>query len=205
MVRHISKGIAVRSSSGFTLLEVLVVIVLTSLISTILMQGLFHVFDMTGRLQNSASRQQIAVLQEHWFRHVSSSLTPDQPGGNNEFQGEKNWFTGLTLAPLRGHTGCPTMFVLEIQRNSGVISLIYREEETTPLVIGKWPESESFFEYIDHEGIGYSQWPEKNIEAQLPESIIFRRGEVDYIISWYSHISGRKQPRPDALEALRGT
>ena len=65
-----------RGRRGFTLLEVLVVLVLVSLTMTVLMQGVLYTLQLRTQFLTQQQRLREDFLPESWFRSSSAALAP---------------------------------------------------------------------------------------------------------------------------------
>ncbi len=188
---------------GFTLVEVLVVLVLLSMMMTLLMQGLTYVGGMRLRFLAQVERQQQGGLPSSWFRRVSSAMTPDHKRGQHLFSGDTRGFKGLTLAPLLGATGIPVPVYLFLEQQGENLRLMYQEYEDTPLELATWSASAGELRYLDDEGVWQGQWPlaEQGRQAQLPRAIMAQIRQAVGVQVWYGSIAGRRHP-PTVLRDL---
>lgn len=162
-----------RSLRGFTLLEMLVVLVLTGMISAILMQGLHQVF----RLQTHFGRELFSTAQgsmyTDWFRQSVNSLMPDYADAKNRFKGEARQLDGLTLAPLNASTDAlmPFSWQLKFSPEAGETQLLYGTTSDAPAVLS-WPGNSGRFVYYDAAGEAHDSWPPPLGKwPQLPRAI----------------------------------
>ena len=193
-----------KKATGFTLLEVLVVLLIVSLISTMLVQGISMVLSLRYRFLAQLNCQQKDVLQSHWFREVCTAFTPEQSGAGGIFAGTGKQIHGLSLAPLLGKPGVATQVDFNLERKADEMVLSYREDGGEPIDIGRWPAVEGTFNYIDAEGRRRDQWPPASLDtaAQLPDAVMLRVDSARGPLAWFVAIPGRHQPRPRILEVL---
>lgn len=100
------KAPASRRASGLTLLEMLVVFVLASLVGTLLIQGagfFLGQYDTVKRIGREASSE---ALQQRWFATTVHAMVP-YLAEDRRFEGESNYFQGITMQPLRATPGIP--------------------------------------------------------------------------------------------------
>lgn len=184
---------------GFTLLEILVVLVLASLVTTLLMQGLSHVANLRLRFLSQLELQQNGELRSIWFHRLCSAITPDQPTGHYFFSGNTKELHGLTLAPLLGEAGVPTPLRLYLEEKDGRIHLFYKERDGAALEIGNWSAADGGFSYLDSGRQWQRQWPPDHMgdnSPQLPLAIMLRLTGPASPPVWCAHITGRHHPRP---------
>ena len=189
---------------GFTLLEVLVVLLVVSLISTLLVQGISMVLAVRYRFVDQLNFQQTGVLQSYWFRQVCMGLTPDQPGRGGVFLGTHQQIHGLTLSPLQGESGMTKQVDLKLEQNAADMVLSYRQGDGRFLELARWPASQGGFYYLDGDGRWYEQWPPPVLEnvTQLPAAVMLKVDRGRGPLAWFAAITARRQPRPLVMDAL---
>lgn len=168
---------------GFTLVEMLVVMVLTSIASVILFQGLSFAFRVQERSGSELFDSQQGAMRRDWYRQTLQALMPDHADGEHRFRGERRRLGGLTLAPLRGGHGVLTPFSWEIRYDAkvGVTNLGYGDGNRDgisdePVLTWAEDRKDIHFEYHDADGIVHSEWPPflgKTV-PQVPALIVLR-------------------------------
>ena len=95
-----------RRDLGLSLLEMLVVLVLAALLSTLLIQGLGLFLSGMESVQRHSGRAAVAVMRQRWFASTVGAMMPylDQ---QRAFVGDPTAFEGLTLASLTEEPGLP--------------------------------------------------------------------------------------------------
>jgi general secretion pathway protein J len=162
------------STRGFTLLEVIVVLTITSLISAILMQGLSLILDTQSRVSTTIASNRSKNLEYNIIKTPIEALIPDYLGGKNMFQGKDQVLSGLTLQPLRGLNMAPTAFKLSLeyfsQRDS--TALIYKEANFKPIELTSWKGKKGQFLYLTNKGNWENSWKTTNSRYdQVPRTI----------------------------------
>ena len=170
---------------GFTLLEVLVVLIIASLISVVLMQGLFLVLNLRDNLGDNLLDLDQTSLERSRALQPLEGLLPDFNDGQNQFKGTASTISGLTNKPLLRREGLPTPFSLSIKYDErrGLSTLVYQEVEDPAVVLTSWEGKGSRFRYIGNPGLWSESWPEESmvkplgiigelISSQLPELIL---------------------------------
>ena len=199
-----------HKTKGFTLLEMLVVLVITALLGTLLLYGITHVLQIRGRLLEHLHAGQRGMLPEHWFRSTVQGLIPDYPPTAHPdffqaaepkvFYGKPRTLGGLTLAALDGAGGVPLPFVWKLTESAGRTRLEYENSRGEIWPVLEWEGDAGRFEYLDPERKRHPEWPPKlgEAQAQLPAAVLCygrtRRGQV---FVWLSVIAGRKDPNTD--------
>ena len=158
----------VRTSPGFTLVEVLVVIAITGMISVLLVQMMtvfLRGYDQVGRLQNEHA---IDSMRFGWFRDSVAVLVASLDA-EFAFEGDDKKITGYTLSPLLGDDGQLTRVAWQIRNQTTGASLWYEEADSPPIRIGTWRGSDLKFSYRGQNTGWRSAWPpEELVEGVLP-------------------------------------
>lgn len=139
-----------RPSAGFTLLEMLVVVLLVSLLASLLMQG----FIYTSGIYKSVERRQALAQREEllngWLRDSIHGLISGSDGEAAQkiyFSGNQESFSGISLGALSGRfPGLPVVITWSIERTAGSSVLVYNESplyggSAERYVIREWPDS----------------------------------------------------------------
>ena len=159
--------------AGFTLLEMLVVLIIVGMTTTLL----FQMLSQTFRLQRVAGFQiasaQQGAMQADWLRQVVGGLQPDYQDGKDLFKGTRRKITALSNNPLTVDYGAPVPVVLELayDADSDITRLTYGSAaEGTPLM--SWTRDVGRFLYVDAKGDTHDTWPPPlGIWPQLPQAI----------------------------------
>ena len=169
-------------SRGFTLVEILVVLIISGFIVTILLQSLHQVFRLQTQFDNEIFHTQNGAMYADWFRQSINGLVPDYDGGKQKFRGEQRSMSGLTLAPLDRETGTLTPFVwrLEFDARADQTRLVYGDaNDKAALQILRWQSNNGRFIYVDVENEAHDSWPPfLGRWPQLPSAIYLESGEA---------------------------
>ena len=148
-----------RDAGGFTLMEVLVVLVITAMISGLLMQALAQVYGLEQRLGLQLQRSQGDAVQEDWFRQIVQQLQPDTPDGPGRLRGDARGFASLGLDPLADNPGIPRQMVLSL-RTQGRMTELRLNHAGEDVVLARWEGlSDASFSYQDAKGASHDAWP----------------------------------------------
>lgn len=165
--------------SGFTLVEILVVLVIVALVSTLLTQTLTQVFQLETRFGRELVKNREEAMLIDWFRLSVQGVQPDTADGAHAFKGGANSFSALTTNALGANYGPPTPITWTISENApeGWSALEYKDTPHTSGLL-TW-SGEGRFSYIDAKGNMHDQWPPASMEPwpQIPAAILLRRGE----------------------------
>lgn len=161
------------NQTGFTLIEVLVVLIIVGMISGILFQALERAYRLQDRFGVELFKVQQGQMAADWYRQTVQGLSPDYADGRNIFHGEDKEFSGLTSNPLSDEYGAPTPITWKIRNNqqTGTTSLIYIEEKReTPVLT--WRGNQARFIYLDEQQTPNDSWPPLlGLSTQLPKQI----------------------------------
>lgn len=164
---------ALRRSAGFTLIEVLVVMIMVALISGVLFQALERAYRLQERFRVTLFNVQQGQMVADWYRQTVQGLYPDYPDGASVFQGQEQEFTGLSTNPLSEDYGMPTPITWKLRREAqnGTAQLVYVDnEQETPVL--SWRTKEARFVYLDDEHKPHDTWPPRlGLFPQLPAQI----------------------------------
>ena len=137
---------AAPRSSGFTLIEVLVVLVLAGSISSLLFEALERAYRLQERFGIELFGTQQGQMATDWYRQTVQGKRPDYPDGRNQFKGGEKEFSGLTGNSLGNNYGAPTPISWQVRRNlqNGLTELMYIEyNKETPIL--SWQTKEVRF------------------------------------------------------------
>ena len=190
-----------RKQTGFSLLEILVVMVIMVLLTTVLLQGLDFVMQLRLRFNQQQQQYQRFDLQAFWFRSSSRALLADYEDTLNSypFKGEAQQFQGLSTAALDNPAGVPTRFSWRLKQTKGKTELQYQQAPKDYWTVMRWPETEAYFSYRDKDGGWHTQWPPTlGLETpQLPVLIQLQGFYDDKPFTWIVKPVGRRDPAAD--------
>ncbi len=185
-----------KKKQGFTLLEMLVVLLVVSLLTTLLMQGFAYILQLRGRFLTQLSDLQQGTLQEYWFHSSTTALMADYPDipDAKVFKGEALQFQGLTLSALDAEEGLPTPMAWKLVSQEGSIILQYQHSNGAVWEISRWLGERGEFSYLDSTGKWYPTWPPQNLgikPPQLPKAIMLTGLRRDLPFTWIVQLTGR--------------
>lgn len=145
---------------AFTLLEMLVVLVLTGLVTTLLLQALYQVLRLQDQSGREVFRMQHGAMREAWYRQAINGLVPDHDKGEHRFRGDRRELHGLTLAPLASGEGILEPFALRLRFDParGETLLQFGAPDDAPVALS-WPGDSGRFFYVDADGRRHDTWP----------------------------------------------
>jgi prepilin-type N-terminal cleavage/methylation domain-containing protein len=145
---------------GFTLIEILVVLIMTGMISGILFQAIERAYRLQERFGSELFSAQQGQMATDWYRQTIQGLRPDYPDGNSLFKGTETEFSGLTDISLGQNQGLPSPITWQIRKNpqSGQTELLYLEGQQQTTILA-WPRNEAHFVYLDAQMEPHDLWP----------------------------------------------
>lgn len=183
---------------GFTLLEMLVVLLLAGIITGILFQGLGQVLQLETRFGRELFNSQQGEMYTEWFRQSVNGLMPDHIEGGNRFKGSERDFSGLSLMPLEAATEAliPVAWRLRFDPKSGLTQLRYGNMDDGPVVLS-WQGNSGRFIYIDGDGDAHDTWPPfLGKWPQLPRAIYLESRSSDQPAVVVAVPRGPQEPLP---------
>ena len=167
-------------SRGFTLIEILVVLVITGFIVAILLQSLHQVIRLQTHFGSEIFHTQNGAMYADWFRQSIRGLMPDHVSGSRKFRGEPRRLSGLTISPMELESGSPAPFVwrLEFDSHTDLTALVYGDKGgKQTLTILTWRTDRGRFIYVDAENEAHDSWPPAPGKwPQLPKAIYLECG-----------------------------
>jgi len=160
-----------RRQAGFTLFEMIVVMVITSLMGAVLMQGFGLILATRLSVTNAISNLQEVIIAHNIPIDPLRGLLPDYRSGPGEFRGQARSLRGQTLRPLLSAQGAPTPFTMTLESVSGETALLYEEPGRPKVELARWPGQNQSFKYRDQAGPWEMTWPQPNSTSQTPWTI----------------------------------
>lgn len=161
-----------KPAAGFTLVEVLVVLVITALVSTLLFQALAQVYRLQERFGVQLSQSRSGVMRADWYRQIIQGLQTDYEDAPRRFSGQSNQLTGLTSTPLATSRGGSQWVTLELAEGQ----LRYRAGDQRATLMTWAGSGAAEFAYVDEAGLEHTQWPPSlgKPVSQLPAAVLLK-------------------------------
>ena len=150
-----------RRLAGFTLMEMLVVMMIVALVSGVLFQALERAYRLQERFGSELFKVQQGYMAVDWFRQSVQGLYPDSDDGRNKFSGEEHAFSGLSSSPLGEDFGAPTpvRWALRANTQNGSMELVYTDTKGAETALLRLPGQHARFVYVDDKQQTSSSWP----------------------------------------------
>ncbi len=158
---------------GFTLVEMLVVLLIVGMVSGLLFDGAAQLIGMQARLERQLISLRGEAMHADWLRQVVQGLQPDYADGKQIFKGSPRGFSGLTSNALSSGYGAlqPFEVTLTHDRASNRMVLRYGSGSNTSVLLS-WPGERGSLRYLDDRGGAHEVWPPfPGLWPQVPRGI----------------------------------
>lgn len=167
-----------KRSSGFTLLEMLVTLVLFSLASSLLWQGMAWMVQVERSLSATQAFSTRGALQQEWVRQLLRGIVSGLYTGRESFTGHSEGFTCLTTTPPWPGLAGPLEVRVELARNGEQVELRAHSPGVEVLPLWSWA-GEGTLDYLDETGVWHEAWPpvemgEEKRTGRIPRAIRLR-------------------------------
>ena len=190
---------------GMTLLELLVVMTLLAIVSSLLMQGFTSALSTYERVQR---RQTEGMPLELGYRWLADTLAGTQAELDppRQFKGDAQSLTGITQRPLLGMSGQVSAFSWQLSNSpDGQLQLIYGQPEQVQWLIAKWPpgsQGKFIYRSLEGEPIDHLPYAQEQtappIDGRIPRTILLEVTPSNAPpLRWYFNLPGRPFPRAD--------
>lgn len=173
-----------RRESGFTLLEVTVVMVLVSMVSYLAFEMLAQTSRVDERVGMHLREERNTGMRREWFRMLIQGLYADKADKTLAFSGSARKLEGLSTMAPTADQGRLVRFSVELKETGGDTVLQYTElgaqKAPEPVELMRWPyDRHAAFAYVTETGTHYDQWPPMTfvdkIDASAPSVILLKR------------------------------
>ena len=164
-------------SRGFTLIEVQIALVITSLLVAVLVSSLYYVFRVQDLLGNEVVDREAALRVKAWFSEALEACLPAPKDSASAFVGNSREIRCETLAPLeprRIPVPLRIMFALRPEEG-GNTGLAYSEqvrEQVKTHTLSTWRGADIHFVFIDSKGKQLDQWPPSQVDIKEDRSAL---------------------------------
>ncbi len=195
---------SISHQRGMTLLELLVVMVLLAVISTLLMQGLAVALSTYEKVQRRQYEGVPRMLASSWFVQ-SVAATEARLDADSQFKGNASSMSGMSHSALVSRNGQIQPVAWRInQMPDGRVALQY-EQPGIVWILAQWPAgTKAQFLYRDHDGTPQTLWPPSEKLASLvpdgriPSAVLLEVAPPSRpSLRWYVSLTGRRLPRMD--------
>ncbi|MGS2719908.1 PulJ/GspJ family protein [Paraglaciecola aestuariivivens] len=166
-------------SPGFTLIEMLVVLVILGITTTLLSEGLSNTWRNFEKLSSRDSLSSTAQLPVNWFAQSVSGAVLYHPY-NPVVHGTDNRFEFISNNVPHDAKHIPQSLTWFIQAEQNLWTLSYLSEFTAQPVKVKRFSQPTYFEYLQEGSWQTSFAPE---DSRLPRAVRIKTGEQVFVIA----------------------
>lgn len=164
-------------ASGFTLLEMLVVMLIAGMALMLTTQALgqYRRAHSSAILSERTGRE--FRLSEAWFRESIRGLhpagAPADGSADARFAGTPEQCSGITLAPVLAGQGVPVAQTWRIASDGAGNPRLELEEDGKSLVLSLPRASRMLLHYMDSRGVLHDRWPPRLGQwKELPDAVL---------------------------------
>jgi len=145
---------------GFTLVEMLVVLLIVGMAGSLLFEGAAQVMNIQARFGSQLASLRDEALRADWLRQLVEGLQPDYAEGKQVFKGSPRGMSGLTTNPLSAGYGGLAGFALVLQQDTARAETVlrYGADKDAPEIL-RWAGDQGRFIYSDYKGELHEAWP----------------------------------------------
>jgi len=200
-----ARGFPLKPQEGFTLIEMLVVLVLTALVVGVAFEGLSRVADLRLRLGRHLDGALDEAIVGSWFRGSVAGMQPDFNQAPDAFRGSATEMSGLTLKPIDLPAGAATPFAWRLlPETGGTTRLFYRGADGGWREVAAWSGAGARFLYAGPDGDWRSEWPPPFAGGTAPLGQVVSRDRPQ-LPRFVRLESGNTENRPIAASVLGTT
>lgn len=190
-------------SFGFTLVEILVVLIIVGMVAGILMQALSQIYKLQGRFGQQLAQSQVGAMYADWFRQIVQGLQTDVPLGADKFSGTETSLQGLSTSPLSSDYGVPARVTLKTVFDHGMSRLQYESGSQRTDLFAWSGKAAGKFVYLDAGGEPHDQWPPPLGQwPQLPSVVMLQLPLETELLVLAAVPRGSKEAKQPRLKPL---
>ena len=208
--------VSAQHRGGFSVLEVLVVLVIVGLVVATMIPSVSQLLDARVRLAPFLDQAEESAQVGDWYRQVVGGVVADYSNGAHKFKGDAGRISGLTVMAFGGGIGAPTPFELGLEDRNNRVALTVRTESRAAVDLLTWakdaPGAQSArFWYFDGDQ-WVDHWPNNDINSLISGGFdLINRAtpsEIPQLVRLDVVLSGRRwvfvaNPRSPPRQPLR--
>lgn len=180
---HCSRSHGAPKPRGFTLIEVLIALAITSMVVSVLMSSVFYGAKVQSSIRQELVDREQLLRSKAWFVELLSTCLPADTASGSAFQGGAQEIVCDTLMPLQGRKFLATQRIrlgvrpgpTNTQQLTYVPDSPGSTSPPTPEVIAELPASAAEFSYIGINGAEVPKWPPQRGDPEtLPRRILLK-------------------------------
>lgn len=185
---------------GFTLIEVLIALAITSMVVSVLMSSVFYGVKVQSAIRQELVEREQLLRSKTWFSELLGSCLPADSTSGSAFEGGPEEITCDSLMPLQGSKFLPAQRI-RLSLRTGTAQnqqLVYRQSSTdlSGQVIAELPMGVAAFSFVASNGVEVGKWPVMSNDPEtLPRRIRLKvRGAAGELIDFEWSTSVRASP-----------
>jgi len=192
-------------AAGFTLMELLVVLAIAGLVSSILFEALSQTLRLQSRFGQQLESGQGTAMRADWFRQAIQGLQTDFADGKQVFRGRTDMLEGMSSLALSADPGAPAPFAIRLVSTGDMGRAVVYESGPGSTTLVNLGERSGRLVYVDSRGAEHGQWPpaESGKWEQLPAAVLLRFESASGQEVWVGVPRGTRDTKLRALQ-LRG-
>lgn len=172
------------SAAGFSLLEMMVVIMLVSLMTTLIAYSISLGGKVFARAQTISQQYSQLFDSERWFRQTvvnTASYTKD----SLVFSATSSQLSGITTAPLKQVNQAPMLYSWRLADSDDGLLLEYKEGSGDQYeTVRSFGYGDGRFEFTDQSGNVHAAWPIGDRRQALPKLITMVVSNDGQVFKW---------------------
>ena len=181
------------AAGGFTMVEMLVVLVLVSLLGTLIIQGTGFFLGQYATVKRTHRESSLKALRQHWFASTVAAMVPSRLA-TRLFAGDGRSFEGVTLQPLAAQAGRPVRVRWSIDAGR----VLYTERGSRPWTVLSGHDRTLGFQYADSAREWHEAWPPNGSGEHIPRMVRLRSSDGQVL--WLAHFDLFPEPVPNYRE-----
>jgi prepilin-type N-terminal cleavage/methylation domain-containing protein len=167
------------AARGFTLVEAVVVLVITGLVASVAMQGFGTILGTRATMTREVGRLHDIIIERNLISEPLRGIIPDYKEQPNVFKGGTRDLRGLTIRPLDKAAGAPRPFQVRFAYDLGQdeTALVYVSDRGETYTVSQWSGNVGRFTYRDISGAWTETWPPSDDDT-LPQTPWLIRAET---------------------------
>lgn len=157
---------------GFTLIEVLIALAITSMVVSVLMSSVFYGLKVQSAIRQELVEREQLLRSKTWFSELLGSCLPADAASGSAFEGGAEEIACDSLMPLQGRKFLAAQRI-RLSLRAGAAQnqqLVYRQSSTdqSGQVIAELPMGVAAFSFVGSNGVEVGKWP---VMSNDPETL----------------------------------
>ena len=159
-------------SRGFTLIEVLIALAITSMVVSVLMSSVFYGTKVQLSIRQELVEREQFLRSKAWFSELLGSCLPADAASGSAFEGEGQEITCESLMPLQGRKFTTSQRIRLSLRADAKQNhqMVYYQPSTAEVgqIIAEFSGGTTSFVFVGTDGVEVTKWP---VMSNDPETL----------------------------------